>query len=543
MYDQNEKEPKIKNTIQTDEIKEYFIQKEFKPSTQKTINILLKKFLEFTQQTIPELINQTPEILNNQLKQYENHLNKKNHKPQSITVNIRTIILFYQFHNPNTKIRKTKTDLILDDLKIKNFLFAKQSITDRTKRNYIYIIKDFCNIVKKTPTEIIDELILEQQSRIENGMIINFNPSNSMINTYINMWIADMQQRGLTEGTIENKKLYLTAFLRFYNLKLPKTIELKKEKPKLNILSWDMIKKAIDDGTPTEKAIYSFMASTSIRAVDVRHFKIKDFMNATSSYHDYEELDDFIKFAPENMIGYWEFTPIKTQRYNIECKTFNSPESSNYLIEYLKFRQRKLKQQNKINGTNRIMSKNDYLFEPYKKGKPGIKYSTPGFYKIFVRRNEILYEYEYNKLLARLDKGEISKDTFDEYVDCIPKFSQHQLRRYAISTFANNNVNLRVAALFEGHKPPLFNDYSYVKLDKDTLEKAYLSCLEDLSFENTRVNVVTTDKEKRLLEQEAEIKELKRQFELINQKINKENLFNDLSEIDLEKEFGDKLIS
>ena len=75
------------------------------------------------------------------------------------------------------------------------------------------------------------------------------------------------------------------------------------------------------------------------------------------------ELEDFIENAPSDMIGYWKFHPHKTQRFNIECQTFNDPESSNLILQNL----RKLKNEyyprkNRKNGLDLKPSKDDALF-------------------------------------------------------------------------------------------------------------------------------------------------------------------------------------
>ena len=59
-------------------------------------------------------------------------------------------------------------------------------------------------------------------------------------------------------------------------------------------------------------------------------------MDATRAYHDFVDVEDFIDNAPQDMMGFWSFEPVKTKKYDISCKTFNSPESSNLILQNLR---------------------------------------------------------------------------------------------------------------------------------------------------------------------------------------------------------------
>ena len=47
-------------------------------------------------------------------------------------------------------------------------------------------------------------------------------------------------------------------------------------------------------------------------------------------------VDDFIDNAPDDMIGFWDLIPHKESKNDIRCKTFNSGESSNLILQNLR---------------------------------------------------------------------------------------------------------------------------------------------------------------------------------------------------------------
>ena len=78
------------------------------------------------------------------------------------------------------------------------------------------------------------------------------------------------------------------------------------------------------------------MLSSGMRIGDCVELTIGDFMDATRAYHNFVDADDFVDNAPQDMIGFWSFEPGKTKKFDVKCKTFNSPESSNIILQNLR---------------------------------------------------------------------------------------------------------------------------------------------------------------------------------------------------------------
>ena len=455
--------------------------KNIKPRYKQSIKTAINKFKKYTGETLTEYTNKhTYNETKETITKWEITLTKEMSTTTVLKyINI-TKAVMKKIYQPEKK--KFKTRDIENDPKFQTFILKKQNITKNSKKTYITILTHFCNHTGKTITELINEQLNEQKIIIKDNTIIPYNPTTGTLNDMITEWFLELQKTH-SQSTISLYQVGLRAFLKTFQIQLPPKINTTPLRPKWKLLKKEMIKNAIDMGSILDKALYSFMASTGIRGVDVRNFTIGDFMKATSEYHNSITVDDFIYNAPENMMGYWDFKPLKTLKKGIECKVFNSPESSNYILQYLKFRKSKLNLKNEKYGENYTLSRKHPLFAPYKLNT-NQKYTSDGFNYGFHKTNLALKDIERNKLKNKFDNGEIDEETYEDMLDDIPSFSPHQLRKYAASVFANNGVNLRVCALFEGHKPPLATDVNYVRLDKDTLKSNYYKCLE--------VNIITS---------------------------------------------------
>ena len=139
----------------------------------------------------------------------------------------------------------------------------------------------------------------------------------------------------------------------------------------------------------------------------------------------------------------------------------------------------------------------------------------------------------------RYEQGEISKETYEESIETIPNFHAHGLRKFFITTLAQNRVDARISALMEGHKAPIATDSRYVGSDflRESIKEEYLRCIPDLSFENVEVRFLTLDERKSLEEKLADLTEKNKAMEE-----NIEDLVNQAIEERLEDVFSDWLV-
>ena len=430
---------------------------------------------------------------------------------------------------------------ILEDIFFTNFISSKPNITERSKDNYRKVLNKFATATNNTLEQIITEC-KNQQDRViekiiqhgqdENGnqiiekQLIKFdvNSPESKVKIYLNKHIEFCKSKGNSNTTINSNIMLINAFLKYYNIIIPKLETLEDDSKQWHLLTKEDFKYIINDSSLTHASLIKFLMSSGMRITDASSLTIGDFMEATSEYHDFVDVNEFIDNAPSGMIGTWYFHPHKTIKFKVRCLTFNDPESSDLILQNL----RKLKNQyseyvKKKYGIDREMSKSDALFGSQKTHfkKPLKPHPAAGR---FWEKNKKLREHRINIIKEKIVNGELSQEDFEREVEKIPRFHAHACRKFFETVIARNCGNLRICTLMEGHVSPVSTDSSYIKQDLNDVKEYYMAAIDDLSLEKTEVKVYTSEIRK---EMEAKIKEL----ESKNQKMESE-----LSEIDNMKE-------
>ena len=345
----------------------------------------------------------------------------------------------------------------------------KKNITQKTLDTYIFSLLQFCKANNKELDHIIKEVLEEQYPYIdEQGRIHEYNPEYSLIENYINNTVDYLKMKGNKNNSIYAHLVRIRAVLTALNIKLPNQVELEKDDEDWNVLSKEDIKFVNSISPLHHQALITFMAHTGIRTGDaIKVLTIEDFMKATYKYHQCTELDQFLEKAPMDMIGYWEFIPKKTKKYNVECKVYNTAESSNLILKSLHRRVESIKAINEKNGTDYRLEKSDALFtsrnQNFKRPMTENTLTT-----LCHRRNKELRKHKERLLYQEYEEGKISKETLEQKLSEIPVFHAHGLRKFFITTLARKRVDIRASALLEGHSP-IMQDKSYV--DNDSLEE------------------------------------------------------------------------
>ena len=360
----------------------------------------------------------------------------------------------------------------------------KKNITQKTLDTYIFSLLQFCKANKKELDVMIEEMLEEQLPYIdEQGRIHEFNPEYGLIDNYINNTITYLQTKGNSNHSIHSHMVRIRAVLSTLGIKLPAKVELEKDVKDWYVLSNEDIKYVLSISPLHHQALITYLAHTGIRIGDVRNLRISDFMKATYPYHKCTEIDDFLEKAPENMMGYWQFKPKKTIKYDIECKVYNTEESSNLILKSLLRRQSSIEKLNEKKGTNFKLEKNDYLFSSRNKNFKG-QINDNTITTLFVRRNQDLRKYNERLIYQEYNEGKISKETLEQKLSSIPVFHAHGLRKFFITTLARKRVDLRASAFLEGHTPFMQHDRSYVDSDnlEDLIYEEYQRVIPALSF-------------------------------------------------------------
>lgn len=426
---------------------------------------------------------------------------------------------------------------VINDKIFKAYANDKKNNSKKTMKEYRKTLDKFCKAIDKPLNEIIDELKMEQSIKVEeiisqdnNKTIIrtlefDVNSPDSTVKKYHHQFESYCLERGNKNSTANKHIKRIRTLLKANDIKLPKWEFLKEEPPKWELLEKEDIKFVLDECSIIHKSLILFMLSSGMRVGDCVTLTIGDFMDATRAFHDFVDAEDFIDNAPQDMMGFWSFEPGKTERYDIKCKTFNSPESSNIILQNIrrlkneyyprkrKRLEKKLKDETDEKKREELIekietlkiSKNNALF-----GSRNSLYTGPmkveSISTLFPAKNKKLCDWRISKIRKAIEDGEISAEDYDKKVAEIPKFHAHACRKYFETMISRNCGDLRICTLMEGHASPVKTDPHYIKKEYNEVQEIYLQAIEDLTIENVDSKLLSN---KKISELESTIENLK----------------------------------
>ncbi|WP_407453113.1 hypothetical protein [Methanobrevibacter sp.] len=441
---------------------------------------------------------------------------------------------------------------ITEDILFKNFLRSKPNITKATIIHYTSALIKFHKAIEE-PLETIIANCKNQQDKVietttnttvdEKGNTIiektitefDVNRPEAYINIYINTFIDYCKKTGIKNNSINNYLTQISAVLLFYGVKLPNIEKFKRQTPSWNLLQKEDFKFIIQDSILSHAGLIKHLESTGMRLRDALSISLGEYMIATSEYHNYTDVNDFIDNAPQDMIATWEFIPEKTKKFNIPCITFSDPETNNLILQNLrKIKNEYLPRLNKERGLNLRLTKDDALFSSRKANYKG-HLAPRSVSDMFYKKNKKLKEHHINLIKEAIEKGNLASEDYEKEVNKIPKFHAHGCRKYFISTISKNCGDLRLCALMEGHTTPLATDSAYVKHDVKDVKEVYMSAIPDLSLENAETKIYTSDIRR---EMESKLQQLVEQNKQLKSELSE---INDIKErvLRLEKKSDD----
>jgi len=401
----------------------------------------------------------------------------------------------------------------------KNFV-AQSSRTERTTENYRKVLKKFCIATGKTLTEIVTTCIDEQSivttvklDPDENGnerrkeIKFNINDKDAAINIFLQQFEDHCFKKNNKEITIQNQTDIVRSFLHENGVELPKRKSYKDDSRDWYLPSKMDFNYFLQDVSLTHASLANMLTSSGMRVSDALSFTIGDFMNATSDYHDFVDVEDFIDNAPDDMIGTWVFEPQKTRKHHVKCITFNSAHASNMILQNLRhIKNHYMPYKNRAEGLNLSISKKDPLFAS-RKGKYKKPLSGRSVAAYWIEKNKKFQVWKKNQIKQQIENSEISEEDYDEAVSKIPKLHPHICRKFFSTIVSNNCGDIRVCGLLEGHSAGLPNDKSYIKKSVEDIREIYINNIHDeLSLDHVETKIISDKETERL---NAEIESLK----------------------------------
>lgn len=359
--------------------------------------------------------------------------------------------------------------MISSDIKVRQ-MFLRKDISASRKKQYLNVLSEIYEITHKTPSQLITEAKEEEQPYIINNIPRIRDIDERKITNYFYTYYESLLKKNLNNSTIDSKLKSLRAFYNEHSIALPRPIKLDipiKIIREGDIPNIDDIRKGFMNATTLRnKALILFMASTGIRSSDVRNFKVSDFTKATKEYHNSDNIEDLLDSSYKNIIPCWDFTPQKTRKAGNICITFNTPEATNAIIDYLK--------------TRNNLQEDDYLFISQYKRQIG----PHGIIWMFKQLND--------RHFHKTEEG----SRF---------FHAHAMRKFFISTVKHYTSDYKKGKILSGHAISKI-EIAYEEIKKDVMKEFYTQLIPYLSIRDTKVRTVNS-KEFIELENELNIKE------------------------------------
>ncbi|EKQ55783.1 MAG: site-specific recombinase XerD [Methanobacterium sp. Maddingley MBC34] len=368
-----------------------------------------------------------------------------------------------------------------------NFIGSK-NLSKSTEIVYLGRIKSFCEFLDKNPSELIKEAQKE---------------SGKKINEYFYDYIENLKKSGKSPSTIINQTDTVKSFYNNFDIDtngIKPIIFPETNNSDYKIISSDQIREALELSCLRDKAIILLHLSSGMEATELRSLTYGDFINSIEEYIDLkpEEFLNVKKIADtvlkiDDLVGTWKIEKHRTKK---DYVTFNTPESTKAILNYLIDRERKNKPFKSVKDPLFVNSQNQSL-----------KKSAHG--SIFKRINN------------RANFGYLTKKR--------RFFSSTMLRKFFKDKLYELGVDETTIDAFLGQK--LDNNIDYHSNDQiSILKKKYSEFLGELSMENVNIKTESiTSKEYKLLiaklnEKDKELEEIKEYLKHIKQGMNLEDV-------------------
>ena len=429
--------------------------------------------------------------------------------------------------------KRVKNNFSDNDKKLKRFISNKDELSESRIRFYDIVFDDLYELDYGTPSEIVDKCLDDQKIFLDNGIPVKKEINDRFVSELQTDYYENLkkqknrQGKPLSKRTIQTKISSLRHFLDKYNVELPDAPEIKIKKTRVRdneIPSWDDVDLAIKYAkSPRDKAIIGFAATTGFRVSDIANLKIHHLIRGCSIYFEENEehtLENLLNKNPENICPCWDMDPQKTIWHCNLAITFNTPEVSVLLWQYLKYRI----ELNVRNKRSEIISEDEPLFHS----------QTGGHLDPITISTKCL---DINKKMG----GELDRN------GVFGKFRIHNLRSLFKTTCKRNlyKINVDSDMPFDGDVVNLFTGHSSDNAHADVYEavpedspdsyvrKVYEGLIPYLSISRpTEVKSYSTKEYQEVEEYKKEVEEKFKTQEIIYQRDmdNKDKLISNIIE-------------
>lgn len=355
-----------------------------------------------------------------------------------------------------------------------NKLF-KEFCTDRNLsknsiETYHTALKDYTVFNNLSLEELIDEADKEEEERIRS--------SKRKILKRLKKYRNHKIKQNSPPNTIKTRFGQIKTFYRHFGIEIPyiPPVQIKNKHHETfeDIPTIKHIKEVVESTSNLKhKALILFMSSSGTAINETLNLRIKDFITATSEYHNEKNIYDVLKKlkTEKDIIPLFKLIRLKTDHHYYTCC---SPEATNAIIKYLANDERKL-------------TPNDKIFD----------LKMMGAMSIFQR---------------------ITENQGWEKVGSQWFFHSHALRKFHATAIEDGGL----VNTLQGRKADSVTE-AYFKHNPKRIKEKYLEHLSNLTINKTEVNILNDEGTKKLKKVEDENirinKELEELKELVRTKL------------------------
>jgi len=366
-------------------------------------------------------------------------------------------------------------DMIDSNSDLNNDHFFKKFLDERnikktTQNNYKYHLRYYCQLINKTPKELIEDARKEE----DNGIKMR----NRKIRRYLKSFQNHYQERNFSPAHINIGMSMIRSFYKFFGIELPQTQRQQDlvdddSRDKEDLLTIEEIQKALEIASPTYKAIILLIVSSGMGRAEIISLTVQDFINSISKYFDKpltlpldigwirQKLDKIN--AP---IATWNIHRIKTSG---KFTTFSTPESIFAILNYLE------------EHPPESMDRKLFIPHRYKAGK--------------LELNPSAFSYTFKRINNKCGFPQVGR---------MGKFRSNNLRKFFASQMMNTSLSQQSIDWMLGHIVKNTVGKAKFKPDPELLRLEYSQVMETVTIINKVVIVKVTEIKVDAMEREME---------------------------------------
>lgn len=328
---------------------------------------------------------------------------------------------------------------------------ATRGLSKASYKSFKYTLKHYSNFQGCSLQELIDEADYEEEQQIR----WKKRKLKKRLTDYMN-YCKDT----LSLNTAKHYLKVVKIFYHHHDIEIHKLPPFNERNAKVrnpitpkDLPTKEILREAVEIAEPLMKALILFLVSSGMSKVDARNLTIRNFLDATSKYHnDSKDLKTAIKLMKEydgEIIPVWNSRRQKTKKFFV---TFNTDEATRQIISYLELRDERLK--NNFYNPQNELTPEDKLFK-----------ISADYFSI-----------KFKELNDTLGLGTAGGNP-DEDMKGFIRLRAHMLRKYHATNLKKYGMDTYSVNVLQGKSNGAVNDVYFFE-DEETLLAEYLKAIE-----------------------------------------------------------------